>query len=128
MRRMRFLHGVCARAIALTLAAIVCAGASGLGHRAWDDPSCDPVPVHHDHNAHRFQAGRLPTSPADDHCLACHSLRSLRTGLVAIHAAVADDAEAPSMCAADVVITGRVLDSTSPSRAPPAFFQLFYHL
>jgi hypothetical protein len=120
---MRFIHGACARAIALILASIVCAGASGLGHLAWDDPSCDPVPVHHDHNAHRLQPGRLSTNPADDHCLACHSQRSLRTGLVAIQTPVPDDAAATLVCAADAVLAGRVLDSTSPSRAPPLVLQ-----
>lgn len=121
MKRLRFLG---TRAIALLLASVVCAGATGVGHLAWDDLSCDPIPVHHDHNAHRFQSGRLPAAPADDHCLACHSLRSLRTGLVAIQTAVPDNAEVTAVCAADVVLTGRVLNSTSPSRAPPAFFQL----
>ena len=114
---MRFLR---ARAIALILASVVCAGATGLGHSGWDDPSCDPIPVHHDHNAHRFQPGRVPAQPVDDHCLACHSLRSLRTGLVAIHTAVPEIAEVTAVCAADLVLAGRVLDSTSPSRAPPA--------
>jgi hypothetical protein len=122
--RLRFLRRNCARAIALLLAAVVSFGASGLGHTGWDDPACDPIPVHHDHNAHRFQSGHLPANPADDHCLACHSLRSLRTVLVAVHAAVTADANVAAVCAADVVLDGRVLDSTSPSRAPPAFLQL----
>jgi hypothetical protein len=118
MRRLRSIHRTGARAIALLLASIVCAGATGLGHSAWDDPSCDPVPVHHDHNAHRFQSGRLPAAPVD-HCLACHSLRSLRTGLVAIHAVIIDGAQFAAVRAADVVLSGGVLDSTAPSRAPP---------
>ena len=118
--QLRFLRRNCARTIALLLASVVCFGATGLGHTGWDDPSCDPIPVHHDHNAHRFQSGRLPANPADDHCLACHSLRSLRTVLIAVHAAVTDDANVATVCAADAVLPGRVLDSTSPSRAPPA--------
>ena len=120
MGRLRFLRRNGARAIALLLASIVCAGATGLGHSAWDDPSCDPIPVHHDHNAHRFQPGHLPTTPADDHCLACHSLRSLGTGLIVIHSAVGDGAHVATVCEVDVVLSGRILDSTAPSRAPPA--------
>jgi hypothetical protein len=120
MGRLRFLRRNGARAIALLLASIVCAGATGLGHSAWDDPSCDPIPVHHDHNAHRFQPGRLPTTPVDDHCLACHSLRSLGTGLVLIQTVFANDTHVAVINTADVVLAGRVLDSTAPSRAPPA--------
>ena len=120
MRRLRFIPRVATRAIAVVLASIVCAGAAGVGHSGWADLSCDPLPVHHDHNAHRFKPGRLPTTPADDHCLACHSLRSLGTGLIVIHSAVRDDAHVAAVCAADPVLSGRVLDSTAPSRAPPA--------
>ena len=120
MGRLRFLRRNGARAIALLLASIVCAGATGVGHSGWDDPSCDPIPVHHDHNAHRFQSGRLPTAPADDHCLACHSLRSLRTGLVLIQTVFANDTHVAVINTADAVLAGRVLDSTAPSRAPPA--------
>jgi hypothetical protein len=120
MRRLRFISRVATRTIALLLATIVCAGATGLGHSGWDDLSCDPIPVHHDHNAHRFKPGRLPTAPAEDHCLACHSLRSLGTGLIVIHSAVRADAHVATICAADPVLSGRVLDSTAPSRAPPA--------
>jgi hypothetical protein len=119
MRRLRSIHSTGARAIALLLASIVCVGATGLGHSAWDDPSCDPIPVHHDHNAHRFQSGRLPAAPADDHCLACHSLRSLRTGLVAMHAVITDGAQFAAVRAAEVVLSAAVLASTAPSRAPP---------
>jgi hypothetical protein len=120
MGRLRFLRRNGARAIALLLASIVCAGATGLGHSGWDDRSCDPIPVRHDHNAHRFRSGRLPTTPVDDHCLACHSLRSLGTGLIVIQSAVADDADVATVGEAAVVLSGRVLDSTAPSRAPPA--------
>lgn len=120
MRRLRFVSRVAMRAIALLLVSIVGAGATGLGHLAWDDPSCDPIPVHHDHNAHRFKPGRLPTSPAEDHCLACHSLRSLGTGLALIQTVFANDTHVAIINIADVVLAGRVLDSTAPSRAPPA--------
>jgi len=119
MRRLTLRHRA-ARAIAALLASIVCVGATGLGHSGSDDRACDPIPVRHDHNAHRFQSGRLPASPADDHCLACHSLRSLRTGLVIVHAMVADGAQIATISATDTVLSGKVLDSTAPSRAPPA--------
>jgi hypothetical protein len=119
MRRLRFVSRVVSRAIALVLASIVCAGATGLGHSGWDDPSCDPIPVHHDHNAHRFKPGHLPAAPADDHCLACHSVRSLGTGLIVIHSVVNDDADVATVCATEVLLSGRILDPTAPSRAPP---------
>jgi hypothetical protein len=120
MGRLRFLRRNGARAIALLLASIVCAGATGLGHSGWDDRSCDPIPVHHDHNAHRFESGRLPTAPADDHCLACHSLRTLGTGLVLIQTVFGNDTHVAVINTTDAVLAGRVLDSTAPSRAPPA--------
>jgi hypothetical protein len=119
MRRLRLVRSLATRAIALLLTSVVCFGASGIGHTGWDDPVCDPIPVHHDHNAHRLQSGRLPANPVDDHCLACHSLRSLRTVLVAVHAAVTDDAKVANVCTADVVLSGQVFDSSAPSRAPP---------
>jgi hypothetical protein len=119
MRQLRCIRSVGVRALALLLASIVCAGATGLGHTTWDDPSCDPIPVHHDHNAHRFSSGRLPAAPADNHCLACHSLRLLRAGLVAIHAVIIDGAQFAAVGAADVVLSTGVLLSTAPSRAPP---------
>jgi hypothetical protein len=115
MRRLRTTTG---RAIALLLASIVCAGAS-VGHSAWDDPWCDPVPVHHDHNAHRFQSGRLPAPSGDEHCLACHSLRSLRSGLIAVGVVVTTSTNVAPIRTADVVLSGRFLDSGAPSRAPP---------
>ena len=120
MGRTRSLRNTGARAIALLLASIVSVGATGFGHSGWDDPSCDPILVHHDHNAHRFQSGHVPVAPPDDHCVVCHSLRSLRTGLVAIHAAVTSGVRVATVRATDVVLSGRVLDSTAPSRAPPA--------
>jgi hypothetical protein len=120
MRQVRFLRRAAARAVALLVAGIVCVGTSGLGHTAWDDPACDPIPVHHDHNAHRFHSGTLPTSPDSDHCLFCHSLRTLRTGLVATQTPVVDEAQSALVRAADAVLAGRLLDLNAPSRAPPA--------
>ena len=120
MRSVRVLRRAAVRAVALLVAGIVCVGASGLGHTAWDDAACDPIPVHHDHNAHRLHSGTLPTAPDSDHCLFCHSMRSLRTGLVAVQTPVAADVQSALLCAADVVLAGRLLDLNAPSRAPPA--------
>ena len=107
------------RVVAVLLASIVCAGATGMGHTAWDDPACDPVPVHHDHNAHRISGGTLPSNDADDHCFLCHSMRLLRNGLVAQHVAAADTTQSATVLATDVVRAGRVLESSAPARAPP---------
>jgi len=105
-----------ARAVAVLLASIVCAGSV---HASWDDAACDPAPVHHDHNAHRLGAGTLPAG-AQDHCLFCHSLRSLRNGLVATHTPVADTTHAAAVRTSQVVLAGRLLDPNAPSRAPPS--------
>jgi len=107
------------RLVALVLASVVCFGASGLGHSGGDDLACDLISVHHDHNAHRFQSGTLPTG-APDHCLFCHSFRSLGNGLVATHAPVADTTQAASIRASNIVLAGRLLDPNAPSRAPPS--------
>jgi hypothetical protein len=100
---------------ALLLASIVCLGAF---HTAWDDPFCDPVPVHHNHNAHRMRAGRLP-APNDEHCILCHSLRSLGTGLVAAAVTLSTPSAAGVVRLAEAVLDGRVSSSTAASRAPP---------
>ena len=105
--------------IAWFLAAVICAGTSGLGHTGWDDPGCDLIPVHHDHSAHRFKSGSLPPS-APDHCLFCHSLRLLGNGLVATHAIVADSQCASAARNATGILAGRLLASRAPSRAPPS--------
>jgi len=117
VRFIRSLSGrVAARALAVLLAGIVCAGTL---HASWDDAACDPAPVHHDHNAHRLRTGTLPFS-APDHCLFCHSLRSLRNGLVATQTPVADTSRAAAVRTSPVVLAGRLLDPNAPSRAPPS--------
>jgi hypothetical protein len=117
MRLIRSLFGRAGSgAVAVLLAGIVCAGAV---HNGWDDTACDPIPVQHDHNAHRLNAGTLPAG-AQDHCLFCHSLRSLRNGLVAINAIVADEASAGSVRSSASVLAGRLLDPNAPARAPPS--------
>ena len=87
MQTVRSLRRTGSRAIALLLASLVCVGSADFRHTGWDDPACNPLPVQHDHNAHRLQAGQLPSGPVDDHCALCHSLRSLRAGLTPTPAA-----------------------------------------
>ena len=116
--RPRRFHRVFINALALVLASVVAIGTAGFGHSGWDDAGCDPIPVHHDHNAHRFHSGRLPAG-APDHCLFCHSLRSLGNGLVATHLFVAGGSQAAAVRISASTIAGRLLDSSAPSRAPP---------
>ena len=104
------------RAAALIVAVAICGGSI---HASWDDVACDPAPIHHDHNAHRLRAGTLPAG-AQDHCLFCHSLRSLRNGLVAVHAVVADSSRTITVRPSSAVLASLVLASSAPSRAPPA--------
>jgi len=120
MRLVRLFGRGGARAIALLVASVVCFGATGLGHTGWDDPTCDPIPVHHDHNAHRFRSGALPRPADSEHCLVCHSLRSLRNALVAVHTPAVDRAQAAAVPVSDIVLAGRLLDPRAPARAPPA--------
>lgn len=120
MQQVRAFRRATARATALFVAALLVVGATGWGHPGWDDDACDPVPIQHDHNAHRFQRGTLPLSPATDHCLFCHSLRSLGHGLVAAHTPVGNGAQAVAVRLADAPLVGRLLDPNAPSRAPPA--------
>jgi len=114
----RRFHRTGIKALALLLASVVAIGTAGLGHAGWDDAACDPIPVHHDHNAHRFRSGTLPAS-TPDHCLFCHSLRSLANGLVATQFFVADGSLAAAVRISASPIAGRLLDSSAPSRAPP---------
>ena len=117
MRLLRSLIGrTGSTALAVLLASVVCGGSI---HASWDDVACDPAPIHHDHNAHRLAAGTTQ-SGAQDHCLFCHSLRSLGNGLVATHAHVADSARAADIRPSNVLLADRYLDSSAPSRAPPA--------
>ena len=114
----RFSRRAGVKALALFLASVVSIGTAGFGHSGWDDAACDPIPVHHDHNAHRFHSGRLPGG-TPDHCLFCHSLRSLGNGLVATQAFVADAADIATVRISASLIAGRLRDSNAPSRAPP---------
>ena len=117
MRLLRSLFGrTGSRALAVLLASTVSCGAI---HADWDDVACDPAPVHHDHNAHRLRAGTLP-SGAPDHCLFCHSLRSLGNGLVATQASAADATSTTAVRPSNVILPSRLLASSAPSRAPPS--------
>jgi len=104
------------RVVAVLLAGVV---SVGVLHTGWDDAKCDPIPVRHDHNAHRVRAGTLPAGDSD-HCLFCHSLRSLRNGLIAAQTPVADTTRANAVGTFSVVLPGRLLDPNAPSRAPPS--------
>jgi hypothetical protein len=117
MRLMRSLFGRAgSRAVAVLLAGIVSFGAM---HTSWDDVACDPFPVHHDHNAHRLRAANFPAG-AQDHCLFCHSLRLLRSGLVVVHAHVSDSTRADGVRPSNIVLATAFVDTHKPSRAPPA--------
>jgi len=119
MRLLRSFFGRAgSRLVAVLLASVV---SFGVVHTswAWDDLACDPAPVHHDHNAHRLHAGTLPAG-AQDHCLFCHSLRSLGNGLVATNADVADSTPTSAVRPSTLVLASLFLDSNAPSRAPPA--------
>jgi len=105
-----------ARLVAVLLAAIVCAGSI---HASWDDLACDPAPAHHDHNAHRLRAGTLPAG-TQDHCLFCHSLRSLRNGLIAVHTVVASSTRTTAVRSSSNSFASSPLESSAASRAPPA--------
>jgi hypothetical protein len=119
MRATRSIRRLSTRITAIILSSMVCVGSADLGHRGWDDPACDPAPVHHDHNAHRFKAGQLPLGPADNHCVLCHSLRSLRDGFVAARVALAASTHVEPVRSVQSPLAGRLVDSTAASRAPP---------
>ena len=119
MRTFRLIRRAGSRAVALLLASLVCIGSADFRHTGWDDPACNPVPVHHDHNAHRFQAGQLPTGPADDHCALCHSLRSLRAGLTPSLTSAPASVSVTVVRAEQSTLAGRIALSTAAPRGPP---------
>ena len=106
--------------VAIFLAVIVSGGTMDWVHGGWDDPGCDPVPVQHDHAAHRFTAGtRGPEAPSD-HCALCHLLRSLRTARSAESLATDAAVSAESRGSFDVTFTVALVPLAVPARAPPA--------
>jgi hypothetical protein len=108
------------RGLATLLALIVCAGAADWGHTGWDDPACDPVPVLHDHSAHRFRPASEQAPPSDGHCYLCHALRLLHMSLTA-HAVAAIPAAGGAFyrTGVEASISRAVAHPTLP-RAPPA--------
>lgn len=111
--------GAGTRYLAVVLALFVWGGAADWGHVAWDDPACDPVPVRHDHSAHRFTAGTPGSEPSDGHCYLCHSLRLLHTGLTA-RSILTPYTDVSSPYRIGVVITPNLLVAgVALSRAPP---------
>ena len=119
MQTMRLLRRTGSRALALLLASLVCIGGADFRHKGWDDPACNPLPVQHDHNAHRLQAGQLPSGPVDDHCALCHSLRSLRAGLTPTPAAAPVSVAIAAVRPAPSALAGRIALSTAAPRGPP---------
>jgi hypothetical protein len=107
------------RGLAATLAALVCGGAIDWGHVGGDDPDCNLLPVAHDHSAHRFDTAPV-TSPHNDHCYLCHSLRLLHVGLAARHERVAVDVRSTQHCKRSALIARSALSLDLSSRAPPA--------
>ncbi len=106
--------------IAMFLAVMVSGGTMEWAHGGWDDPGCDPVPVRHDHAAHRVAAGtRGPEAPSD-HCALCHLLSSLRTARPAESLAAHAAASAESRRPFDGTFAIALVAVTIPARAPPA--------
>jgi hypothetical protein len=119
MQTVRSLRRTGSRAIALLLASLVCIGSADVRHTGWDDPACNPLPVQHDHNGHRLQAGQLSSGPVDDHCALCHSLRSLRAGLTPTPAAGPVSVAIAAVRPAPSALAGRIALSTAAPRGPP---------
>lgn len=106
--------------LAVLLAAVVAGGAMDWAHAGWDDPGCDPLPVQHDHSAHRFTADtRTPTAPSD-HCALCHLLRLFHSALSAqlLTPHVAMSAEAGRSFNSGQIV--QLFSARVSSRAPPA--------
>src|SRR5436309_9838936 len=112
--------GVLNRALAALLAVVVCGGALDWGHAGGDDPDCNPVPVYHDHAAHRFAPAPSHSSPSADHCYICHSLRLLQTTVIARGARVILTVNSTPLCQANGLSASGPLGETRSSRAPPA--------
>jgi len=103
----------------MVLAAVVCLGATGLWHSGGDDFGCDRIPVHHDHNAHRFRSGKVPTG-ASEHCLLCHAFRLLGSGRVTAHVHIADPASVAAIRTTTFHFATLLVTAGTASRAPPA--------
>lgn len=116
----RFRRNFRLQTIAMFLAVMVSGGTMEWAHGGWDDPGCDPVPIHHDHAAHRVAAGtRGPAAPLE-HCALCHLLSSLRTARSAESLATDVAASAESRRPVDGTFTIALVALAVPARAPPA--------
>jgi len=113
------LRGALARTLALVLAALICAGSVDWGHTGWDDPGCDPVPVHHDHSAHRLARQTQPDAPTDGHCYLCHALRLLHVALAAHPIAAAQNVATSPYCTDVPVGLSQAAAGALLPRAPP---------
>jgi hypothetical protein len=122
--KMRLLRVLRRHASARTLVALlivaVWGGTVDWGHTGWDDPACDPMPVQHDHAAHRVSNDtRTPIAPAG-HCEFCHFLRLLHTALSAKSLAASLVAHSDPHRPPDRVFAAALFAFYVPSRAPPA--------
>jgi hypothetical protein len=107
------------RAIASLLALLVCGSALGWGHVGGDDRDCDIVVVPHDHSAHRLSNAPV-SSPLDDHCFVCHSLRSLHHAVASRYHRVTIARSAVHRLDGDLLAVRDGLKSGVSSRAPPS--------
>jgi hypothetical protein len=113
-------NGVLNRALAALLAIVVCGGALNWGHAGGDDPDCDPTPVVHDHNAHRFGAAPSHSTQPAEHCYICHSLRLLSNSLTAGGPRVVVAVRSSQFVAVEALAVINAFGVAVSSRAPPA--------
>jgi hypothetical protein len=109
-----------ARGVASLLAILVWVGPAEWGHSAWDDPACDPVPVHHDHAAHRVADGTRGIPSDSDHCYLCHLQRLLHAGIAARCGRPSQIAASSRYLIGTSDLASRCLDLAVSPRAPPA--------
>jgi hypothetical protein len=108
------------RAASALLALLVLGGAFDWGHAGGDDPDCNPVLVHHDHTAHHVAAAPATDTSVPEHCIICHSLRLLHTGLTATAAGVVTDTSEAGVTGVAVLALGATAVDGRTSRGPPA--------
>lgn len=108
------------RSLTVALAAMVMGGALNWGHAGGDDPDCNPVLSHHDHNAHRFGAAPSHSSQPADHCYLCHSLRLLQTSLVGRGAGAVFTVQSTPFRQVEALAACSSFGVALSSRAPPS--------
>ncbi len=108
------------QSLAVFLVLLVGGGTLDWGHAGGDDPGCNPIPVQHDHSAHRLKAAERGTQAPADHCTLCHLLRIFHTALSAqSHGAyVGATAAARHTLSRSFVVS--LVSFAVPPRAPPA--------